>query len=171
MNDDSQFQAAVAPFQALLRRFLIARLGNEADADDVLQETLLKLHGAFATGVVENPQAFAFTVARNLSVDFIRRASRARNRDSAYGETRTERSGDDFVDPTPNAEAQVEGREQIDRLLAALERLTPKVRQAFVLHKIDGFSYAEVAQKMGLSKSTVEKHMMKALRAVAEALT
>jgi len=170
MNDDRQFQAVVAPFQALLRRFLIARLGSEADADDVLQETLLKLHNALATDKVENPQAFAFTVARNLSVDFIRWSARSRTRDSAYGETRTQRSGDDFVDPAPDAEAQVESREQVERLLSALDDLTPKVRQAFVLHKIDGLSYAEVAEQMGLSKSTVEKHMMKALRLIAEAL-
>ena len=153
-----------------MRRFLAARLGNEADADDALQETLIKLHGAMATGNVENPQAFAFTIARNLSVDMIRRSARARARDSAFGATRTERAGDDFVDPSAGPDAQVAGRERVEQVMAALETLTPKVRQAFVLHKIEGLSYAEVADRMGLAKSTVEKHMIKALRRIAEAL-
>ncbi len=110
MNDDSQFQAVIASFQPLLRRFLVARLGNEADADDALQDTLIKLHAAMAGGEIDNPKAFAFTIARNVSVDIVRRSARAKSRDSAYGETQTERAGDDFVDRQPGPEQQMSGR-------------------------------------------------------------
>ncbi|MEQ8736498.1 MAG: RNA polymerase sigma factor [Rhodospirillaceae bacterium] len=170
MNDEREVQRFFIAVQPQLRRFLTARFGNEADADDVVQETFIKLHHVAQSENIENVKALAFSIARNLSVDLIRRNTRAKARDSAYGGLRTDTAGEDFVDRTPDAERQLAGRQDLACLLNALETLTPKVRQAFVLHKIDGHSYAEVARLMGLSKSTVEKHMIKALRLLAEAL-
>lgn len=170
MNDEADFQRLFTELQPQLRRFLVARFGNEADADDVVQDTLIKLHKVAQTETIDSPQALAFSIARNLSVDLIRRNSRAKARDSAYGGLRTEAAGEDYVDRQPDAEQELSSRQEMDRVLAAIDTLTPKVRQTFVLHKIDGHPYAEVAQIMGLSKSTVEKHMIKALRRLAEAL-
>ncbi len=170
MDDNRAFDQIYAAVQPMLRRFLVARLGNEADADDVVQDTFIKLQQAIQTEVVENPKAFAFSIARNLSVDLVRRNSRAKAREAVYTDMKIERAGEDLVDPTPTAEQDVEARQQMERLMSAIEDLTPKVRQAFVLHKIDGHSYAEVAQIMGLSKSTVEKHMIKALRQLGAVL-
>ncbi len=170
MTDEQEFQRLFADVQPQLKRFLTARFGNEADADDIVQETFIKLHHVAQTEEIESVKALAFSIARNLSVDLIRRNTRAKARDSAYGGLRTESAGEDFLDPAPNAERQLAGRQDINRVMAALEGLTPKVRQAFVLHKIDGHPYTEVARLMGLSKSTVEKHMIKALRLLAEAL-
>lgn len=164
MNDNGAFNQIYNTVQPMLRRFLVARLGNEADADDVVQDTFVKLQQSLQSEVVENPKALAFSIARNLSVDLIRKNSRAKAREAAYSETKVDRAGEDLVDPTPNAEQDVAGREQMERLMSAIEDLSPKVRRAFVLHKIEGYSYAEVAGIMGLSKSTVEKHMIKALR-------
>ena len=170
MNTDRAFEQIYAELQPILRRFLVARLGNEADADDVLQDTFIKYQQTAQNEVIENPKTFAFRIARNLSVDLIRKNSRAKARESAYSSVKVDRSGEDLIDPTPTAEQNVAGRQEIERVLAAVEELSPKVRQAFVLHRIDGHPYADVARIMGLSKSTVEKHMIKALRRLAEVL-
>lgn len=170
MNDEADFRRLFNALQPQLKRFLVARFGNEADADDVVQDTLLKLHQVAQTEAIDNPKALAFSIARNLSVDLIRRNSRAKVRESAYGGLRTEAAGEDYVDCQPDAERALSSRQDVKRVLAALDTLTPRVRQTFVLHKIDGHPYAEVARIMGLSKSTVEKHMIKALRRLAEAL-
>jgi RNA polymerase sigma factor (sigma-70 family) len=171
MNEERDFQNLFADLQPQLRRFLVARFGNEADADDVMQETFIKFHQVSQTEKIENAKALVFSIARNLSVDMIRRNTRAKARDSAYGGLSTEAAGEDFIDPQPDAERTLSSRQEINRVLDALEDLTPKVRQAFVLHKIDGHPYADVARLMGLSKSTVEKHMIKALRCLAEVLS
>lgn len=171
MNDEVDFQRLFSALQPQLRRFLVARFGNEADADDVVQDTLLKLHQVAQTETIANPKALAFSIARNLSVDLIRRNSRAKARESAYGGLRTEAAGEDYIDRQPGVERALSDRQEVERVLAALETLTPRVRQAFVLHKIEGHPYAEVARIMGLSKSTVEKHMIKALRRLSDALT
>lgn len=170
MNGDSDFQRVFADVQPVLRRFLVARFGNEADADDVVQDTFVRLHTVAKTEVIENPKALAFSIARNLSVDLIRKNSRAKARESAYGGARSEAAGDDYVDSQPDAERQLSSRQDMERVLKALDDLSPKVRQAFVLHKIDGHPYAEVAKLMGIAKSTVEKHMIKALRHLSEVL-
>jgi DNA-directed RNA polymerase specialized sigma24 family protein len=66
MNEESEFQRLFHELQPLLRRFLIARFGNEADADDVVQDALVKLHQVAQTEKIENPKALAFSIARNL---------------------------------------------------------------------------------------------------------
>lgn len=170
LGRDDAFNALYTEIQPLLRRFLVARLRNQADADDVVQDTFIKLQQAAQAEAIENPKALAFSIARNLSVDLIRKNSRAKTRESAYSEKTVDRAGDDYIDPTPTAEQSVAAREEVDHVLSVLSGLSPKVRQAFVLHKIDGHSYADVARLMGISKSTVEKHMIKALRAVSGVL-
>lgn len=168
MGDGVSFDAMYRELQPVIRRFLAARLGNESDAEDVTQETFIKLEQTAAKETIDNPKALAFSIARNLSVDLIRRNSRARTRESAYSEKTIDLAGGDYVDPTPTPEQSVAGRKEVERVLDSLSALSPKVRQTFVLHKIDGHPYADVARLMGISKSTVEKHMIKALRAIAD---
>ena len=170
MNTDPTFEQIYTELYPQIRRFLIARLGSEADAEDVTQDAFIKFQKAAQTEAIDNTKAYLFSIARNLSVDLIRRNTRAKTRESAYSDVRIDRAGDDLVDPTPTAEQEVSGREEFARVLTALVTLSPKVRQTFVLHKIDGHPHAEVARLMGISKSTVEKHMIKALRRLSEVL-
>ena len=58
-------------------------------------------------------------------------------------------------------------RQQLGRLVTALDDLSPTTRNIFQRHKFDGRSYGEVATELGISKSSVEKHMMRALRHLA----
>ncbi len=74
--------------------------------------------------------------------------------------------GDD-IDDAPSAEAVVAGRQRLQTLMTALDQLPEKTRTIFRLHKFEGLSYAEVAEKQGISRSSVEKHMMDALRILA----
>ena len=71
------------------------------------------------------------------------------------------------MDDAPSAEAVVTSRERLARLVAALETLPPKTRTIFRLHKFDGVSYADIASQLDISRSSVEKHMMEALRVLA----
>lgn len=156
--------------QPQMRRFLIARLGNEADADDVVHEAFIKYQKAAKRGFIENPKALLFSIVRNHSLDLIRQNSRLKARESAYGEFRLGYVGGELIDPAPNAEDSVFGKQKAQRFASVVGQLSPRVRQAFMLHKIEEYSYADVAHQMGISKSTVEKHMITALRALSEAL-
>ncbi len=71
------------------------------------------------------------------------------------------------IDDAPSAEAVVAGRERLAALLAALSDLPERTQTIFRMHKLDGLAYGEVAESLDVSKSTVEKHMMDALRVLS----
>lgn len=59
-------------------------------------------------------------------------------------------------------------REQVEAVCQCLESLPDLVRMAFVLHRFEDMTYAEIAQRLGVSVSSVEKYMMRALREITE---
>ena len=68
------------------------------------------------------------------------------------------------VDDAPSPETVAAGRQRLAKLVEALDCLPAKTRTVFRLHKFDGLSHAEVAQRLGISRSSVEKHMIDALK-------
>lgn len=150
-----------------MRRFFQARLGPTADVEDLLQDLYLKAAAADPATAVREPRAYLYRLASNLMMDRWRSSLRSAVRDTAWRDvTRTSGPTED-VDDAPSAEAVVAGREQIIALMDGLTRLPDKTRTIFRLHKFDGLSYAEVAEHLKVSRSTVEKHMMDALRQLA----
>lgn len=150
-----------------MRRFFQARLGPTADVEDLLQDLYLKAAAADPATAVREPRAYLYRLASNLMMDRWRSSLRSAVRDTAWRDvTRTSGPTED-VDDAPSAEAVVAGREQIIALMDGLTRLPDKTRTIFRLHKFDGLSYAEVAEHLNVSRSTVEKHMMDALRQLA----
>ena len=148
-------------------RFLTARTGSAAEAEDIVQDMFLKVQAIDPAGI-ENPTAFLYRLASNLFVDRLRSARRRQARDDAYAQTHTETAGADLVAETPDPQQVVAARQQLQQLIAAVDSLPPQCRRVFMLHKLDGLSYAEVARSLGISKSAVEKHMMSALKRLSE---
>ena len=154
--------------RADLSRFVAARLGTQGDVEDVLQELYLKASRTPAGGDIRDPRAYLYRLASNLMMDRWRSTRRAAARDGAW---RIAFHGADVnggVDEAPSAEAAVDARQRLQALVRALDDLPEKTRAVFRLHKFDGLSYAEVAEREGMSRSSVEKHMMQALRVLAE---
>ena len=70
----------------------------------------------------------------------------------------------------PPADEVVAGRQRLRALVEAVQELPEKTRQAFQLHKLGGHSHAETARRMGISVSTVEKHISSALKTLTRRL-
>lgn len=141
-----------------LQQFLTRRLGCTETAKDILQDTFLRLLQNRSTEVLTNPRAFLFRIATNLVIDHHRRGQ--------YRETVTLDDPErpiDQVDPAPSIETVVWSKQQVAGLKLAIEELPPKCRQVFVLIKFHHLSHADVAAKLGISQSTVVKHMVKAV--------
>lgn len=152
-----------------LLRFLIARTGDPAEAEDVIQELWLKLPDS---GPIANGRAYLYRMAQNLVLDRVRARRRAAARDSAWSEASggAGLGGAEPADPAPNAEEAIERREEAALLASAIANLPEGARRAFRLHKIDGLSHAEVAERLGISRSGVEKHMAVAMKYLRRAL-
>lgn len=158
---------AVGPKQSLLAlltenygelvKRLSQRLGGAADANDIVQDAFLKLQRASTDQIIENPRSYLFRVADNLAIDHIRsRTAQARQLEQD-GQVHLIASGE------PSPERIVDYRQRLARLQEVIAELPAKQREAFLMHKVDGLSHAEVAQVMGISKSGVEKLITKAL--------
>uniref|UniRef100_UPI0035CACF06 RNA polymerase sigma factor n=1 Tax=uncultured Sphingomonas sp. TaxID=158754 RepID=UPI0035CACF06 len=154
-----------------LLRFVIARCGDAADAEDILQDLWLRLD-TVASGPIDNGRAYLFRMAQNLVLDRLRERRRREQRDHHWTSATLAvdpRAGE-VVDQTDDAERTLIKREDATRLARAIADLPPGAGQAFRLHKIEGLSQPEVAARLGISRSGVEKHMAVAMAHLRRAL-
>lgn len=140
-----------------LLRFLACRAERQ-DLGDLVSESFVRFAKAQAkcTHKVENPAAYLKRIATNLLRDGARIATR-RSFARHVSVDDVPIAGDDPV-------AQLEARDQIDRVQKALSRFNPKTRAVFLAHRLDGLSHKEIAARTGLSGKGVEYHMAKAIR-------
>ena len=163
----SGLAAVYAASRAELLRFLAARCGGPAEAEDVLQDLWFKLDGG-APGPVANPRAYLFRMANNLVLDRRRGHHRAMARDRAWiGEGATI---DERPDPAPLADETLVEREECEVLARAIAALPPGAQRALRLYRFDGLDQNEIARVMGISRSGVEKHLALAMRHLRAAL-
>ena len=147
-----------------LRRLLRARLGNDAEAEDLVQEMFLRIKRGGLPAVIENPAGYLFRMALNMALDHRRGRDRATRRDGAWAGLYRSRLGDEELDEQPAADVALDARERLARVMTALEDLSPHARRVFTLHKFEGLSHAEIAASLGVTRGTVEKHMTTALK-------
>lgn len=155
-----RFSVLHARFRRPLQRFFAGYRLNVADVEDLTQEVFLRLACGGCPEELRRPDAFVFTLARNLVRDRARRLhTKAANVSVAYEDVEL-RSG------TPTPDEALEHDERLDQVIAALESLKPATRRAFLLHRVHGYSYAEIARATGVSVSMIEKHVMAAISAL-----
>jgi RNA polymerase sigma factor (sigma-70 family) len=150
-----------------LGRFLQARVGASGDVEDLLQDLYVKVAALDPATEIRDARAFLYRLTSNMLMDRWRSAQRSGARDAAWRLTTHAIGRSEDMDDSPSAEAVVHGRQRLASLNAAVARLPEKTRTVFTLHKFDGLSYADVATRLGVSRSSVEKHMMDALRTLS----
>lgn len=163
---DDPLLAAYLARRSTLVRFLAARSGSLAAAEDLAQELYLKLASRDRGAGVENPNALLYRMALNLMLDRARTETRSAARDAAWRQaSRSEVGGEDVADE-PAADEAAASAQRLRQLVAAVDLLAPQMGRAFRLHKLEGLSHAETARVMGLSVKAVEKHISAALKAL-----
>lgn len=146
----------------VLLRYLTRLCGDEASAEDVLQDLYLRLMRGGIDAEIEEPLAFLFRMANNLWLNRRRALTRRDAREEAWQTLNPQMTGE--ADATPDAEAVVGGRQALRAVLNDIDALPPKTRDIFRLHKLEGLSQTEVARRLDISISSVEKHLSSALK-------
>lgn len=150
--------------QPTLVRWLARFVGCRETAADLAQESYLRISAAAGLQTIDHPRAFLFRTARNLAVDHLRKI-RMRSQ--------TMEPLDDSMD-APSAQPSIEqlllNRQQVDLFTKTLEALPDRCREVFLLHRFHHCSYDDIAKQLGISKSTVEKHIIKALQHCRKAM-
>ena len=145
-----------------LQRFLLRFFPDPRDVEDVAQEAYLRAFQAEREKPVRSPRAFLFRVARNLALNELSRKARALTdyiEDATAGQ---EPAG------AHSLEAQAEGEQRLALFCRAAARLPPQCRRAFLMRKVYGYSQREIAETLGVSISTVEKHIATGLYRTAQ---
>ena len=143
--------------EASLSRFLLRFVDRPEDVQDIMQEAYLRVHQAAKAAKIGAPKSFFYKTAKNLALN-----ERARHHNS-----RTSMVADfDELSATigeNSAEFDAMVGEELSRAMRALEQLTPRVREVYILRKVHGLSQKETAKNLGISQSTVEKHVARGL--------
>lgn len=144
-----------------LLRLLHRRLGNRQDAEEVAQDAFEKLCSLEQRGDIRDLRNYFFTMANRMALNVLRRRSTeseylAKQRPLLLDESNS------MFDP-----ARIARREEKLKLIKrAIQTLPQKTGHIFLLHRFEGYTYAEIAKQLGLSTKSVEYHMNRALGAV-----
>ncbi len=139
--------------------YAAAMLGTAADAEDVTQTTFLNAYRAFKNGTrPDKPQSWLIAIAHNVCRQRFRQAQR-RPHEVAFDER--------IGDGEPTEEITAPSAEDLRR---ALSQLPPNQRAAVVMRELEGSSYAEIAEVLGISVSALETLLFRARRALREQL-
>ena len=159
------FRREVAPLEPRLRAYAagFCHAGFE-EIDDLVHETFAKLIAYPGWRGIENVLAFALRTLKNVALG----AARRRKIVSIHVIADLDQFG--IADEGPGAERIVEARDELRALARLITELPPQCRRVFTLRKIYGLSNTEIAERLGLSVSTVEKHVIKGLRVCSERL-
>ncbi len=137
-------------------RGVLRRRGRTRDeADELIQEAFLRLQVYSRGHQVQQAEAFLVRTALNLSVDRHRRAHADRMVANAL-ETLP------LADPGPSPDEVCNTQQRLQHLRAGLDSLSPRAREVFLMHRLDGYSHAQIAAQLGITLSMVEKHMARA---------
>jgi RNA polymerase sigma-70 factor (ECF subfamily) len=149
-----------ARFAGPLKRFFRSYRLNAADVDDLTQDVFMRVAGRRGRATLLKPEAFLFTLAKNLVRD---RARRLHIRAAAHSIAVDD---DDLRCERPTPDQWLDLAQRIEQVQAAVAALKPRTREAFLLHRVNGDSYAAIATQMEISVSMVEKHIMCAMTAL-----
>jgi RNA polymerase sigma factor (sigma-70 family) len=160
MNNVAAITQLIKIYDQELRQVMYKRCGCIETAADIVQETYQRMMTANLWQQAENPRALMHRIAANLATDYERR-HKVRNQyvdnvDFINEELQTS----DSIDP----EHIIAGRQRMEKLVEAVNQLSPKCRTVFVLRKFEDLSHAEIAERLDISRNMVEKHLRNAMQ-------
>ena len=161
---DAWFKREVLVHEAALVRFL-NRWPNRHEIHDLRQEVYIRVYEAAAKSrPTTSPKTFLFQTARNLLIDRIRRSRIV----SIEGVADLNALNVLIDDVSP--ERRVHARQELNLLARAFAQLPPKCREVMWMRGVDQLPQMEVAARLGLTESSVEKHVIKGTRLLADAV-
>lgn len=151
----------IARYREPLMKYFLRRGVPEAGAEDLAQDCFTRLFALASRDHIENIEAYLFQTASSVFADYVEYAQKR--------QTSKHVSFDFFAfdtEPTgaPGADRVLEAKEAVARLKDVLLELKPRTREIFLLNRLDGLSYTQIAVRFGMTNGGVEWHMHEALQ-------
>lgn len=159
MDRASWIARHLLPYEAEVRGWLAARgnLGRTYEIDDIIQEAYARI-GTADLGAITHPRAYFYQTVRNLVLEHLKHDRIVPIEGMEDYDLRN------LHDGGPGPEHIASAQQDLQRFQQTLESLPTQCREALLLNKIAGLSHEEISARMGISKSTVEKHLARGLR-------
>ena len=155
--EDQVYSSIFRTTSKTLFNYIYYKFGNEEKANDAVQEAFVKLWENCSKVTPEKAKSYLYTVANNMYLNVLK-AEKVRLK---YAEVGKEQSNE-------SPEFLLEEKEYKQKLDNALDSLPENQRTTFLLNRIDGKKYAEIAEMEGVSVKAIEKRMHLALKALRE---
>ncbi len=163
--DGERVALLAARYAEPVRRFFSRRVRDQASVEDLTQEVFVRLLRRAGVGDIDNIEGYLFHTAANLLRERARAAA-ARPAETVGADLE---SFDQFEDFSP--ERILLGREALALMIEALQELPERVRSVFVLNRFEELPAVEIARRLGVSLSTVEKDMTRAVAFIRKRVT
>lgn len=172
-GDTAAFERLVRKYEKYVCTTVFSVIRNRDDSFDVAQEVFLKLYHSIGSFKGESSfSSWLYRIAKNSALDFLRKQKKAQtvslNAENDDGEKRLP----DLPDPSDrnHPEKAALAAEKREMLYAALNRLTPEHREMILLRDINGYTYEEMSDMLGLESGTVKSRLFRAREALRKIL-
>jgi RNA polymerase sigma-70 factor (ECF subfamily) len=149
-------------YNIVLLRYFVRRGIPQQDAQDLVQDVFVRLSRQEAFDHVGSVEGYLFATAANIAFDFFRR-NKVRANNPAIGFVEAVQRVEDF-----SPERLLEGRQELTCVIAALNEMPERMRNIFILARLENLPRAEIAQRLGISKSLVEQQITLATACLAD---
>lgn len=153
----------VLPYKNKLYRFAMSMLGNSFDAEDVIQELLVRIWKRKDQFVeIDNKEAWCMTVTRNLSIDKIRsRKNDTSNIDDYYH----------ISDQAASPSQRLEQKDTLNSVMKLMDQLPDKQKMVMHLRDVEGYTYQEISEMTELTVDQVKVNLFRARQTLRSKLT
>lgn len=162
-GDESAFEQLVLRHQKRVYNYCLRMTGNPEDAMDLSQESFLRAYRAL--GSFKGDSSFStwlYRLTANCCVDFLRKQKRRRTLSLTMVDGDGEETVLDLEDPGETPQRAAERSEMQQAIRMALNRLSDDHRSILTLREINGLSYGEIAESLGISEGTVKSRISRA---------
>ncbi len=144
--------------ESIIKRFLRRFSSHQQDIDDICQETILRALEAEKSKEIREPRAFLFGVARNVARKELDKRSRQ------LVDFLEEFTPEQYASEEPSVEDSIDSKQRMLIFGDAVASLPAQCQKVFILKKVHGYSHKDVSKHLGISVSTVEKHVASGLK-------
>lgn len=138
--------------ESALKRFLSRFLYTAEDIDDMAQETFLRAYRATSGRDIDSPKAYLFRVAKTMALKELSNKSKQLT-------NYLEEEPDCDIGTSNTLEEEILAQQKIRLFFDAIAELPPQCRRIFLMRKVQALHHKEIAEKLGISLSSVEKHI------------
>ena len=145
------------PYFSRLLRILMRKGRSREDAEDLIQEAMLRLH-IYAKDDIQNKEAFLRCAVRNLAIDRYRHDRSRLCREVPIDEVDRQSP---LIALSPTPDQILDDHQRLDGITARLDAVSPRTREIYLAHR-SGYTYAEIADHMRIATTTVKRHIARA---------